>query len=152
MADALIRTHGLAKDYRLAGGTVHALQRVDLNIHSGEIVAIMGQSGSGKSTLMNLLGLLDRPTTGQFLFDGVDVTGLDAAMRASIRSRKIGFVFQNFNLLSRSTVFENVELPLVYGGTAAAGRWHQGLPTFVAECRLTVAFQTQRQAVLKVGS
>jgi putative ABC transport system ATP-binding protein len=122
MSEALIRTVGLCKDYRMGSAVVHALRDVTLEIARGEFVAIMGPSGSGKSTLMNLLGFLDRPMSGKYMFEAENVSRFGVDERAAIRNRKIGFVFQNFNLLGRSTAFENVELPLVYGGTATAKR------------------------------
>jgi putative ABC transport system ATP-binding protein len=122
VAGALIRAVGLGKAYRMGPTTVQALRGVSLELHAGDFVAVMGPSGSGKSTLMNLLGLLDRPTAGSYLLDGRDVGGLDREARAVVRSRSIGFVFQSFNLLGRSTALENVELPLVYAGVPRAER------------------------------
>jgi putative ABC transport system ATP-binding protein len=107
---------GVHKSYALDGVKVHALRGIDLSVLRGEYLAIMGPSGSGKSTLMNILGCLDIPDNGSYVLNGEDVTRLQADELASLRNREIGFVFQNFNLLSRTTAVENVETPLIYSG------------------------------------
>ena len=117
MDDAsLIRVEDLRKSYALGDVTVHALRGVSLSIETGSFVCVVGASGSGKSTFMNILGLLDRPTSGHYYLEGQDVSGFDKDRRALLRNRKIGFVFQNFSLLPRTTAIENVELPLMYNG------------------------------------
>jgi putative ABC transport system ATP-binding protein len=111
---AIIDISSLKKDYYVGEVTVHALRGVDLKINQGEFVAIMGASGSGKSTMLNIIGCLDRPTEGTYILDGVNVAGMSRNERAAIRNLKIGFVFQSYNLLSRTSALENVELPLMY--------------------------------------
>jgi putative ABC transport system ATP-binding protein len=122
MDETIIRSEGLSKTHRTEGVIVTALRDVDLTIHPGEFVAAMGPSGSGKTTLMNLLGCLDRPSDGRYWLAGQEVSRLSRNALAEVRNRQVGFVFQNYNLLARTTALENVELPLVYGGMAASKR------------------------------
>ena len=120
-AEKVIEIIGLNKTYHLGEIEVRALHDASFHIEQGEFVAVMGASGSGKSTLMNILGCLDRPTSGRYLLEGVDVASLDDEQLAAIRSRRIGFIFQSFNLLARTSALENVELPLFYSGWPADG-------------------------------
>ena len=122
----VIQLDGVGKTYRMGGGDtdVHALRGVHLTAQRGEMIAVMGASGSGKSTLMNILGCLDVPTAGRYVLDGTIVNGMSRNALADLRNEKLGFVFQGFNLLSRTTALDNVELPLLYrrGGTMADTR------------------------------
>src|SRR5919197_3232401 len=126
-ARPVIRLEGVHKTYTMDDVEVHALRGVSLTIREGEFVAIMGASGSGKSTTMNILGCLDRPTRGTYILDGEDVSQMSKDERADIRCQKIGFVFQGFNLLSRTSALENVELPMLYLGVDAAQRHQRAL-------------------------
>src|SRR6266852_5089611 len=121
-AGVVIRTEALAKVYQMGSEQVHALRGIDVEIHKGEYVAVMGPSGSGKSTLMNLIGCLDSPSTGRYWLAGRLVSELDDDELAHIRNKEIGFVFQTLNLLPRATALHNVELPLIYSGTPAEER------------------------------
>jgi putative ABC transport system ATP-binding protein len=114
MSETIISVKSLVKTYKMGDVEVHALRGVNVDIGTDDFVAIMGKSGSGKSTFMNILGCLDVPTRGEYLLDGVDVSSLTKDQLANLRNRKIGFVFQSFNLLSRTSALENVELPLMY--------------------------------------
>ena len=119
---SLIRFQNISRRYQMGTETVHALRDVSLEIQLGEYVAIMGPSGSGKSTLMNLIGCLDTASSGHYELNGINVSDMDDNQLAEIRNREIGFVFQTFNLLSRSNALHNVELPLIYAGVPADGR------------------------------
>jgi len=118
----VIEVEGLTKTYELGDTVLHALDHVNLRVEEGEFVAIMGSSGSGKSTLMNILGCLDLPSSGRYVLAGRDVSKLDRSELAHVRNRMLGFVFQSFNLLPRTSAQENVELPLVYAGVGSAER------------------------------
>ena len=120
--DAILQLRGITRDFKLGSQIVHVLKGIDLDIGKNEYVALMGPSGSGKSTLMNLLGCLDTPTSGNYELNGTDVSSLNDNALAEIRNSEIGFVFQTFNLLPRSTALENVALPLVYAGLSKEER------------------------------
>ena len=123
----LVDMQKIVKIYASGDVEVRALDAIDLTVHAGEFVAVIGPSGSGKSTLMNILGCLDRPTSGTYRLDGVDVSEMSANQRAEIRNSRLGFVYQNFNLLSRTTALENVELPLIYGQAPLSSRQRREL-------------------------
>jgi len=122
MTDEIIRMEGLTKIYDTGEIQVTALKEIDLTIHKGEFIAIMGASGSGKSTLMNIIGCLDRPTEGRYFLEGVDVMEKSDNELSAVRNKQIGFVFQSFNLISRTSALKNVELPMVYGRVGAEER------------------------------
>jgi len=123
----VVRVEQLTKIYEIGEQRVLALDRIDLTLMAGEFVAVMGPSGSGKSTLMHLVGLLDRPTSGKYLLEGRDVAGLSSDEQADVRSRRLGFVFQSYNLLPRTTAVENVELPMIYAGVPEKERRRRAL-------------------------
>ena len=131
-ARAVIELDHIHKTYTMGDVDVHALRGVSLTIREGEFVAIMGASGSGKSTTMNIIGCLDRPTRGRYILDGQDVSEMSKDERADIRCQKIGFVFQGFNLLSRTSALENVELPMLYAGVDSAERKQRALDALAA--------------------
>jgi putative ABC transport system ATP-binding protein len=116
MTSSIIQTRGLTKTYGANGTAVHALRGIDIDVARGEFVALIGPSGSGKSTLMAILGCLDRPTAGTFALDGAQVEGLSGAELAAIRNEKVGFVFQQYNLLPKTSIVRNIELPMLYAG------------------------------------
>ncbi|QCJ41045.1 ABC transporter ATP-binding protein [Bacillus sp. S3] len=122
MNSPIIKISNMMKTYKLGGETVHGLNDVSLEIQTGEFIAIIGPSGSGKSTLMNMIGCLDRPDNGSYLLDGKDIGKMGDNSLAKIRNQKIGFIFQNFNLLAKLSALENVELPLLYAGISARER------------------------------
>ena len=129
---SLIRFDKISRRYQMGGETIHALREVSLQIERGEYVAIMGPSGSGKSTMMNLIGCLDTATSGSYELNGTDVSDMDDNQLAEVRNREIGFVFQTFNLLARSSALHNVELPLIYAGMSSAERRQTALEAIAA--------------------
>jgi putative ABC transport system ATP-binding protein len=149
MSAALIQLRGVTKTYGQGAIAFQALKGVDLDVQAGEFVAVMGPSGSGKSTAMNLLGCLDTPTSGSYLFNGIAVERLGRDARARLRRRHLGFVFQGFNLLARTTALENVELPLVYRGEPAAQR-HAAARAALAQVGLA-GWETHTPAELSGG-
>jgi len=130
--DVVIRIEGITKEYVMGQSTIQALRGVDLLIRRNEYLAVMGPSGSGKSTLMNMLGCLDTPSSGRYEFNGKDVASMEDDELAEIRNREIGFVFQTFNLLPRSTSAQNVELPLIYAGVGAEERQRRAAEALMA--------------------
>ncbi len=128
----LIKLENIKKSYPLGSGTLEILKGISLTVEAGEFVAIMGPSGSGKSTLMNILGCLDNPTSGKYFLDGEEVGKLKSDDLAAIRNKKIGFVFQGFNLLSRTSAIENVELPMIYAGTPEKERHKKAIKALKA--------------------
>lgn len=131
-APVVISLEHIHKTYTMGDVEVHALRGISLEIKQGEFVAIMGASGSGKSTTMNIIGCLDRPTKGHYFLDGEDLSQLSKDQRADIRNRKLGFVFQGFNLLSRTSALENVELPMLYAGVETAERHRRSMAALAA--------------------
>jgi len=131
-ARPVIQLDHIHKTYTMGDVEVHALRGVSLTVHEGEFVAIMGASGSGKSTTMNIIGCLDRPTRGHYILDGQDVSEMSKDERADIRCQKLGFVFQGFNLLSRTSALENVELPMLYAGIEATERHRRAMEALTA--------------------
>lgn len=127
--ETIVNVRNLTKIYQLGDQEVTGLAGIDLNIDKGEFVAVMGPSGSGKSTFMHIVGLLDRPTAGTYYLEGRDVSDIDDDERADIRSRRLGFVFQSYNLLARTSALENVELPMIYSGVPEAERRRIALET-----------------------
>ena len=157
---ALVVLRDVEKDYVSESGVVHAMRNVNLSIDHGEFVAVVGQSGSGKSTMMNVLGCLDRPTRGSYTLEGIEVGARTNDARAIVRNRMIGFVFQGFNLLSRTSALENVELPLQYRGVGTRERRGRalealrlvGLETRVHHTPAQLSGGQQQRVAAKTGS
>ena len=124
MNDPILSIQHLRRDFKMGEETVHALRGVSFDVYSGEFLTIMGTSGSGKSTMLNILGCMDKPTSGEYILDGNHIEKLKSDALARIRSRKLGFVFQSYNLLARTTAIENVELPLLYNSKISASERH----------------------------
>ena len=124
MTDPILSIQHLRRDFKMGDETVHALRGVSFDVYSGEFLTIMGTSGSGKSTMLNILGCMDKPTSGEYILDGNHIEKLKSDALARIRSRKLGFVFQSYNLLARTTAIENVELPLLYNSKISASERH----------------------------
>jgi putative ABC transport system ATP-binding protein len=131
MSTPLVEMRGISRTYQMGDNLVHALRGVSITIDKGASIAIMGTSGSGKSTLMNIMGCLDQPTQGQYLLNGKDVSKLSRAQLAEVRGRMIGFVFQSFNLLTRTTALENVEMPLMYQGISGPERRKRAMDALI---------------------
>ena len=142
---SLIKVEHIYKTYNLGDIPLQVLKDVNLTIEHGEFVAIMGPSGSGKSTFMNMLGCLDKPTSGKYYLDGLDITKSSLTELADIRCRKIGFVFQGFNLLSRTTAIENVELPMIYARIPAHERKEKAIKAHENQYRSHVQFRKTQQ-------
>jgi putative ABC transport system ATP-binding protein len=132
MTTPLLETHNLVKDFIIGGEVVHAVNNVSLSVQRGEFVAIMGTSGSGKSTFMNMIGCLDVPTSGTLMLDGIDTKTLSNDELAAIRNQKIGFIFQQFNLLARTSALDNVAVPLIYAGIGRAERMQMAEEKLIA--------------------
>lgn len=153
---ALIELNDVRRQYDLGEVIVHALRTVTLNVELGEYIALIGPSGSGKSTLMNTLGCLDRPTHGSYRLDGVEIANMSRDERAVIRNKQLGFVFQNFNLLNRTTALENVELPLMYSRGLSARKRQERTKSYLARSAwaigsiiIRISFQVDSSNVLR---
>ncbi len=148
----IIRLENIRRDFRVGDETVHALRGVSFTIREGEFVTIMGTSGSGKSTLLNTLGCLDTPTAGEYYLDGISVRTMDKNQRATLRNRKIGFVFQNYNLLPKTTAIENVELPLMYNPQCSAAERRERAVEALKAVGRTIIFVTHNPEIAQYSS